>query len=162
MAEPLESLLARTFDGRVVPHRDDPHNRYSDFTGDPLVLYPWSDAGLGHAVQLKEQLGANGFLRSGLSSSGDGPVETGGGVVVDLTGFTRIEVRGNSIEVEAGATTRQLADALVQTSSCHWATTRSRASSRASSRTGRAASTAARAGSATTSRRSRWSPRRAS
>ena len=114
MAEPLESLLARTFDGRVVPHRDDPHNRYSDFADDPLVLYPWSDAGLSHAIQIKEQLGPNGFLRSGLSSSGDGPVQTGGGLVVDLTGFTRIEVRGSSIEVEAGATTRQLADVLVQ------------------------------------------------
>jgi FAD/FMN-containing dehydrogenase len=121
-SEPLDSLLARPFEGRVVPHRDDPLNKYSDFHGDPTVLYPWSDAALCHAIEIKEHLGRNGFLRSGLSSSGDGLLQGEGGLVVDFSCFTRIEVRTTdhdgdgriAVEVEAGANTRQLAAALIQ------------------------------------------------
>ena len=102
-----------------MPHDDDPLKRYSDFNGKPTVVYPWSDAGLCHAIKIKEHLGRKGFLRSGLSSSGDGPLQGEGGLVVDFSCFARIEVRktdgdGITIEVEAGASTQQLADALIR------------------------------------------------
>jgi FAD/FMN-containing dehydrogenase len=121
-SEPLDSLLAVPFEGRVAPHDDDPLNRYSDFNGKPTVVYPWSDAGLCHAIKIKEQLGGRGFLRSGLSSSSDGPLQGEGGLVVDFSCFTRIEVRKSdrdgdgwiTLDVEAGANTRQLADALIR------------------------------------------------
>ena len=117
-AESLGNLLAVPFEGRVVPHDDDPLRKYSDFNGKPTVVYPWSNAGLCHAIRIKQHLGEKGFLRSGLSSSGDGPLHAEDGLVVDLSCFTRIEVgkagdTGNgriTIEVEAGADTRQLAD----------------------------------------------------
>jgi len=35
----LGNLLAVPFDGRIVPHDDDPLSRYSDFNGKPTVLY---------------------------------------------------------------------------------------------------------------------------
>jgi FAD/FMN-containing dehydrogenase len=119
-SESLDSLLAVPFDGRVVPHDDDPLKRYSDFDGKPTIVYPRSDEGLCHAIKIKEHLGNKGFLRSGLSSSGDGPLQGGGGLVVDFSRFTRIEVRKTdrdgeiTIEVEAGANTQQLADALIR------------------------------------------------
>jgi len=121
-SESLDSLLAVPFQGRVVPHDDDPLNKYSDFNDKPIVVYPWSNAGLCHAIKIKEHLGKKGFLRSGLSSSGDGPLHSEGGLVVDFSCFTRIEVqktgRGGegriAIEVEAGANTRQLADELIR------------------------------------------------
>ena len=92
-SESLDSLLAVPFDGRVAPHDDDPLKRYSDFDGKPTVVYPWSDEGLCHAIKLKQHLGNRGFLRSGLSSSGDGPLQGEGGLVVDFSCFARIEVR---------------------------------------------------------------------
>jgi FAD/FMN-containing dehydrogenase len=117
-SESLGSLLAVPFDGRVVPHDDDPLKRYSDFDGKPTVVYPWSDAGLCHAIKIKEHLGRKGFLRSGLSASGDGPLQGEGGLVVDFSCFTRIEFRKTdgeiTIEAGAGASTQQLADALIQ------------------------------------------------
>ena len=121
-SEPLGNLLAVPFDGRIVPHDDDPRSRYSDFNGKPTVLYPWSDAGLCHAIGIKQHFGSKGFLRSGLSSSGDGMLQGEGGIVVDLSGFARITVHKSggdgdgriAIDVEAGATTRQLADELIR------------------------------------------------
>ncbi len=107
-SETLDSLLALPFDGRVVPHDDDPLKRYSDFDGKPTVVYPRSDEGLCHAIKLKQHLGNRGFLRSGLSSSGDGPLQAEGGLVVDFSCFTRIAVGKTgrdgkiTIEVEAG------------------------------------------------------------
>ena len=91
-------------------------------TASPPSLYPWSDAGLCHAIRIKQHLGSKGLLRSGLSSSGDGPLQGEGGIVVDFSGFARIAVRKSggdgdgriAIEVEAGATTRQLADELIR------------------------------------------------
>jgi FAD/FMN-containing dehydrogenase len=121
-SESLDSLLAVPFEGRVVPHDDDPLNKYSDFDGKPIVVYPWSDEGLCHAIKIKEYLGEKGFLRSGLSSSGDGPLQGEGGLVVDFSCFTRIEVRKTNpdgdgritIDVEAGGNTQQLADELIR------------------------------------------------
>src|SRR5262245_54812848 len=119
-SESLDSLLAVPFDGRVVRHDDDPLKRYSDFDGKPTVVYPRSDEGLRHAIKIRQHLGNKGFLRSGLSASGDGPLQGDGGLVVDFSCFTRIEVRKTdrakgrvAIEVEAGADTQQLADALI-------------------------------------------------
>lgn len=122
ISEPLGSLLAAPFDGRVVAQDDDPLNKYSDFDGNPTVVYPWSNQGLRHAIQIKEHLGEKGFLRSGLSSSGDGRLQGEGGLVVDFSCFTRIEVRkleGEAdgrvtIGVEAGVNTQQLADELIR------------------------------------------------
>ena len=71
-SESLGDLLAAPFEGRVVRHDDDPLSKYSDFSGKPTVVYPWSDAGLCQAIRIKEHLAGKGFLRSGLSSSGDG------------------------------------------------------------------------------------------
>ncbi len=118
----LGNLLAVPFEGRIVPHDDDPLRKYSDFIGKPTVLYPWSDAALCQAIRIKQHLGHKGFLRSGLSSSGDGPLQGEGGIVVDFSGFTRIAARktgpdGNgriAIDVEAGADTRHLADELIR------------------------------------------------
>jgi FAD/FMN-containing dehydrogenase len=121
-SESLGNLLAAPFEGRVVRHDDDPLNKYSDFSGKPTVVYPWSDAGLCQAIGIKEHLAGKGFLRSGLSSSGDGALQGEGGLVIDFSCFTRIEVRkagdtGNgriAIDAEAGADTRQLADVLIR------------------------------------------------
>jgi FAD/FMN-containing dehydrogenase len=121
-SESLGNLLAVPFEGRVVLHDDDPLNKYSDFNGKPTVVYPWSNAGLCQAIKIKEYLGGKGFLRSGLSSSGDGALQGEGGLVVDFSCFTRIKVHkaggtGNgrvTIDVEAGADTRQLANELIR------------------------------------------------
>ena len=121
-SESLGNLLAVPFEGRIVPHDDDPLRKYSDFIDKPTVVYPWSDAGLCHAIRIKQHLGHKGFLRSGLSSSGDGPLQGEGGLVVDFSSFARIEVRKTgrdgdgriTIDVEAGASTRQLADELIR------------------------------------------------
>lgn len=118
----IESLLATPFEGRVVSQLDDPLGKYSDFEGNPTIVYPWSDQGLRHAVKLKESYGRKGFLRSGLSSSGDGGHDGGGALVVDLSCFTGIEVRGPNrdkgktitITVEAAVNTRQLANELIR------------------------------------------------
>ncbi|MDB5579624.1 MAG: hypothetical protein JWR80_4800 [Bradyrhizobium sp.] len=119
-SDSLGNLLAVPFEGRIVPHDDDPLGKYSDFIDRPTILYPWSDAALCQAIRLKQHLGHKGFLRSGLSSSGDGPLQGEGGIVVDFSGFTRITVRKTgedgriAIDVEAGADTRQLADELIR------------------------------------------------
>lgn len=120
--ESIDSLLARPFDGRVVPLHNDPLHKYSDFDGDPVVVYPWSDEGLSQAIKIKELLGGKGFLRSGLSSSGDGRLHAEGGIVVDFSCFTRIDVRQTGrdaderiiIAVEAGANIQQLANVLIR------------------------------------------------
>jgi hypothetical protein len=154
LASSLGNLLAVPFEGR---------RKYSDFIDKPTIVYPWSDAALCQAIRLKH-LGQKGFLRSGLSSSGDGPLQGDGGIVVDFSGFARIAVRKTgrdgdgriAIDVEAGATTRQLADELIRNDAfLPLGDNRSRAWSPACSPAGPAASTAAWAVCAAMSKASR-------
>ncbi len=122
--ESMQRLLETPFEGRVVSQVDDPNSKYTDFDGNPTILYPWSEEGLRHAVRLREALGENAFLRSGLSSSGDGRRPAEGGLVVDLSNFCDIEVTKTkaaadvdhsvAITVGAAAKNSQLADELVR------------------------------------------------
>ena len=119
--ESMQRLLATPLEGRVVSQTDDPRSKYTDFDGNPTILYPWSEKGLQQAVQLRESLGERGFLRSGLSASGDGRRSAQGGLVVDLSHFSDIEIT-QAPEVDApvmftvgaAAKTSQLADELVR------------------------------------------------
>ncbi|MEM7354293.1 MAG: FAD-binding protein [Acidobacteriota bacterium] len=118
----LERLLETPFEGRVVAQVDDPYSKYTDFDGNPTILYPWSEEGLRQAVMLRQAMGPKGFIRSGLSSSGDGRTEADGGLVIDLSHFCDIEVAKTTLDgqdaltitVGAAAKTSQLAEELVR------------------------------------------------
>lgn len=92
VSESIERLLDAPFEGRVVSQVDDPNSKYTDFDGNPTILYPWSEEGLRHAVKLREAMGEKGFVRSGLSSSGDGSRSAEGCLVIDLSHFCDVEV----------------------------------------------------------------------
>ena len=109
--ESMERLLNTPFEGRVVPQVNDPNSKYTDFDGNPLILYPWSEEGLQQAVKIREALGPKGFIRSGLSSSGDDRRSAEGGLVVDLSYFSNIETARpadieESVQITVGAATR--------------------------------------------------------
>lgn len=120
--ESIDNLLERPFEGRVMLQADDPNSKYTDFDNNPTILYPSSDNGLNHAVQLREAMGAKGFIRSGLSSSGDGRRSAEGGLVVDMSYFCGIEVAREDTEVDgtitlsvgAAAKNSRLADELIR------------------------------------------------
>jgi len=119
--ESINILLGQPFEGRVMPQANDPNSKYSDFDGNPLILYPWSEEGLQQAVKIREALGQKGFIRSGLSSSGDDRRSAEGGLVVDLSYFSSIEAAKpsgieESVQITVGAAARnsQLAKELIR------------------------------------------------
>ncbi|CAM9838496.1 unnamed protein product [Pylaiella littoralis] len=99
---------------RVVSSGIDPHRDDSDVIGEHTVLYPTTDREVHEALIFAKVMDVPVLKRSGRHVADNRLVDGTDNVVVNLRIFAEVTIVGSTVTVDAGATTFDLAEKLIE------------------------------------------------
>jgi FAD/FMN-containing dehydrogenase len=92
------------FLGKIISSAHDPQSLRSGIKGRHLVFYPKDEADVGRAVTRTLLEKWKTVIRSGVHVTKGDTVDGDGGAVINLKHLSEINIQGNEVEVQAGAT----------------------------------------------------------